>query len=56
MDGETAVFRAVKTGITGATDIEVIEGLKDGEEIITGSYKVIRTIRKSKARSAMRRT
>jgi len=45
VDGETAVFRAVKTGITGATDIEVIEGLKDGEEIITGSYKVIRTIR-----------
>jgi len=43
-DGK-AVFREVKTGITGATDIEVIEGLEEGEEIITGSYKVIRTIR-----------
>ncbi len=43
-DGK-AVFRAVKTGITGATDIEVLEGLKENEEIITGSYKVIRTIR-----------
>ncbi len=40
-----AVFRRVETGITGATDIEVLSGLKDGEEIITGSYKVIRTLR-----------
>ncbi len=40
-----AEFREVKTGITGATDIEVLSGLKDGEEIITGSYKIIRTLR-----------
>lgn len=40
-----AAFRKVDTGITGATDIEVISGLKEGDEIITGSYKVIRTIR-----------
>ena len=43
-DGK-AVFRPVKTGITGSTDIEVVEGLEENEEIITGSYKVIRTIR-----------
>ena len=40
-----AVFRKVDTGITGATDIEVTTGLKDGDEIVTGSYKAIRTIR-----------
>lgn len=40
-----AQFRKVETGITGATDIEVLSGLKDGDEIITGSYKVIRTLR-----------
>jgi HlyD family secretion protein len=40
-----AEFRKVETGITGATDIEVLSGLKDGDEIITGSYQVIRTIR-----------
>jgi HlyD family secretion protein len=40
-----AEFRKVETGITGATDIEVLSGLKDGDQIITGSYKVIRTIR-----------
>ena len=49
IDGETAVFREVKTGITGATDIEVLDGVSANEEIITGSYKVIRTIR-NKAR------
>jgi HlyD family secretion protein len=40
-----AEFRKVDTGITGATDIEVLSGLKDGDEIVTGSYKAIRTIR-----------
>ncbi len=43
--GEVAEFREVKTGITGATEIEVLGGVADGEEIITGSYKVIRTLR-----------
>ena len=40
-----ALFRKVETGITGATDIEVLSGLKEGDQIITGSYQVIRTIR-----------
>jgi len=43
-DGK-AVFRTVKTGISGNTDIEVLGGLSDGEQIVTGSYQVIRTIR-----------
>jgi HlyD family secretion protein len=40
-----AVFVPVATGITGTTDIEVIDGLKEGDEVITGSYKVLRTLR-----------
>ncbi len=40
-----AEFRKVETGISGATDLEVVSGLKDGDQIITGSYEVIRTIR-----------
>ena len=40
-----AEFRKVETGITGPSDIEVTRGLEPGEEIITGSYKVIRTLR-----------
>ena len=43
-DGK-AQFLPVTTGITGATDIEVVDGLKEGEQIITGSYKIIRTLR-----------
>ena len=45
VQGEKALFRKVETGITGATDIEVLNGLKDGEQIVTGSYQVIRTLR-----------
>lgn len=40
-----AEFRKVDTGITGTTNIEVKNGLKPGEEIVTGSYKVLRTLR-----------
>jgi HlyD family secretion protein len=40
-----AVFVPVTTGISGTTDIEVTQGLKQGDEIITGSYKVLRTLR-----------
>jgi len=40
-----AEFVPVDTGIAGTTDIEVIKGLQDGDEIVTGSYKVLRTLR-----------
>lgn len=43
--GEKAEFREVKTGITGTTDIEVDNGLNEGDQIITGSYKIIRTLK-----------
>jgi HlyD family secretion protein len=43
-DGK-AEFRKVDTGITGTTDIEVLSGLKQGDQIVTGSYKAIRTMR-----------
>jgi HlyD family secretion protein len=45
VSGEKAAFHKVDTGITGATDIEVTGGLKDGDQIITGTYQVIRTIK-----------
>jgi len=40
-----AMFVPVATGITGTTDIEVLDGLKEGDEVVTGSYKVLRTLR-----------
>jgi HlyD family secretion protein len=42
---DKAEFIPVETGITGTTDIEVLSGLKPGDEIVTGSYKVLRTMR-----------
>lgn len=38
-------FVPVATGITGATDIEVVSGLKEGDEIVTGPYKTLRVLK-----------
>jgi HlyD family secretion protein len=35
----------VQTGISGVTDIEVTSGLNDGDQIVTGSYKALRTLK-----------
>jgi HlyD family secretion protein len=43
--GKKADFIQIGTGITGTTDIEVTDSLKEGDEIVTGSYKILRTIR-----------
>jgi HlyD family secretion protein len=40
-----AKFVPVATGITGATDIEVLSGLNNGEEIVTGPYKTLRDLK-----------
>jgi HlyD family secretion protein len=40
-----AVFVPVQTGITGVTDIEVTSGLQEGDQIVVGSYKALRTLR-----------
>lgn len=40
-----AEFVPVETGISGTTDIEVIKGVQEGDEVITGSYKVLRTLK-----------
>jgi HlyD family secretion protein len=38
-------FRPVKTGIIGETEIEITDGLQEGDEIVTGSYKTLRTLK-----------
>jgi len=40
-----ASFREVKTGITGTTELEVENGLSENEEIVTGPYQVLRTLK-----------
>jgi HlyD family secretion protein len=43
--GNKASFRKTETGISGATDTEVLAGLTEGEQIVTGPYQVIRTVK-----------
>ncbi|HEV2177080.1 MAG TPA: efflux RND transporter periplasmic adaptor subunit [Terriglobia bacterium] len=40
-----AVFVPVETGIMGETNAEVTKGLQPGDEIVTGSYQVLRTLK-----------
>jgi HlyD family secretion protein len=40
-EGDVVKKAKVKTGISDETHIEVIEGLKEGQEVVTGGYKAI---------------
>lgn len=42
---QRAKFVPVTTGITGATDIEVLSGLNPGDEVVTGPYKTLRILK-----------
>jgi HlyD family secretion protein len=41
VEGGKAVARQVKTGIQSDELIEILEGLREGEEVVTGSYRAI---------------
>jgi len=41
---QAARFRPVKTGIMGEMDVEVLEGLDLGEEVVVGPLKALRTL------------
>jgi HlyD family secretion protein len=45
VEKDKAVFKPVKTGIMGETDIEITDGIQEGQEIVTGSYKTLRTLK-----------
>lgn len=42
-------FTPVTTGISGATDVEILNGVKDGDEIATGRFKILRTLKSGEA-------
>jgi HlyD family secretion protein len=44
-----AEFVPVTTGITGSTDIEVLGGLKEGDQIVTGRYRILRALKSGTA-------
>jgi len=58
VDGGKAKLRAVKSGISDETSVAVLEGLTDGETVVTGPYRGLRdlkngdTVKEKKAESA----
>jgi HlyD family secretion protein len=44
-ENKVARFRTIKSGITGESEIEIIDGLKENEEIVSGSFQTLRTIK-----------
>lgn len=44
LEGEYARMVAVRTGISDGRSVEIIEGLEEGQTVITGPYKVLRTL------------
>jgi HlyD family secretion protein len=38
-------FHRVKTGIVGSTEIEIVDGLNPDDEIVTGTFQVLRTLK-----------
>ena len=46
---ERVDFLPVSTGVTGATDIEVIGGLSPGVQVVTGRFRTLRTLKSGTA-------
>ncbi len=44
-DKGAAKFVPVTTGLSGESDIEIVKGLKEGQELITGPFKALRDIK-----------
>jgi HlyD family secretion protein len=44
-DGKKAKFVPVETGITGESDIQITNGLSDGQEVITGPSRILNTLK-----------
>ena len=45
VENNKTVFKPVETGITGENDIEILSGLNEGVEIVTGPYRQLRTLK-----------
>lgn len=47
MDGNKVKFVEVTTGITGESDIQITSGLSEGQEVITGPSRVLKTLKEN---------
>ncbi|HUP89632.1 MAG TPA: efflux RND transporter periplasmic adaptor subunit, partial [Longimicrobiales bacterium] len=44
-NGGTVKFAPVKTGLSGDSNIEITDGLKEGQQIVTGPFRALREIK-----------
>ena len=44
-NGGTVKFAAVKTGLSGDSNIEITDGVKEGQQIVTGPFRALREIK-----------
>ena len=44
LKGDVAEFRALKTGLLGELDVEILDGLEGGETLITGPFRALRSL------------
>jgi HlyD family secretion protein len=45
LEGNKAKFVEVQTGITGESDVQIVSGLTEGQEVITGPSRVLNTLK-----------
>jgi HlyD family secretion protein len=45
LEGNKVKFAAVTTGITGESEIQILEGVQPGQEIITGPSRILKTLK-----------
>jgi len=45
LEGGRARFRPLRTGLMGDLTVEVLSGLRGGEQIITGPFKALRELK-----------
>jgi len=45
VDGGKAKLRGVKSGISDETSVAILEGVKDGETVVTGPYRALRDLK-----------
>ena len=45
IQNDKTVFVPVETGITSENDIEIKSGLKEGQEVVIGPYRQLRTLK-----------
>ena len=45
LENNRVKFKPVETGITGESDIQIVSGLSEGEEVITGPSRILNTLK-----------